>query len=281
MGMSTLTPSSSWHPPSTSLAEYATGRPTAVTAASVEAHLVACAECRRAVAPLAPSAVVEAGRVGQRSALQRPRAPWAVRLARRAGLSDPDAVLLTASSALRDSWIVSVVVVLGFAAAAPSFAGGLGDAAFLVIAPLVPVVGVALVYAGTEPTIEAIAGAAPYSQLRLLLLRTVAVLVTTLPLVALAALLARGAGWAMVGWLLPSLAFTAAVLALSTWLAVEVAAPVVALLWTGTVCAAAFHQSAQAVVSAAVQPLYLVLAAGAAAVVAVQVRRGHTPGGIA
>lgn len=279
--MSTVIPSNRWHPPAASLAEYATGRPTAAAAASVEAHLVACAQCRRAVAPLAPTAVVDAGRERLRSALQRPRAPWAVRVARRAGLSDPSAVLLTASSAMRDSWIVSVVVVLGFAAVAPSVAGGLGDAAFLLVAPLTPVVGVALVYTSTEPTMETIAGAAPYSQLRLLLLRTAAVLVTTLPLVALAALLARGTGWSMVAWLLPSLAFTAVVLALSTWVAVEVAAPVVALLWTGTVCTAVFHHSTQAVVAAAVQPLYLVLAAGAAAVVAVQVRRGHTPGGIA
>ena len=279
--MSTRPQGVTWHPGVEALREYATGRPSAAAAASVEAHLVGCAPCRSAVAPLAPAAVVDAGRLRLREAIQRPRRPWAVRLAERLGLGEPNATLLSGSSAMQDAWIVSMVVVLGFAAAAPSFAGGLGDAAFLLIAPLVPVVGVALVYAGTEPTIESISAAAPYSQLRLLLLRSAAVLASTLPVLALAALAARGGGWAMAAWLLPSLAFTSVVLALSTWVAIEVAAPAVALLWAATVCAAAVQHAPESVVSAAVQPIYLALAAGAVAVLAVQLRRGNSPGGVA
>ena len=66
--------------------------------------------------------------------------------------------------------------------------------------------------AGLDPTRE-IGLAAPYSGLRLLLIRTAAVLAVTVP-IGLAGLLLALPGWPAAAWLLPAAALTGAALAL-------------------------------------------------------------------
>ena len=81
-----------------------------------------------------------------------------------------------------------------------------------------------------DPTYE-IGVAAPVSGLRLTLLRTLAVIATTMPLLAVAALVAPGGGWAVFGWVLPSFALVAITLALSTAMSPERAGVVVGVGW--------------------------------------------------
>ncbi|MEO5722978.1 MAG: zf-HC2 domain-containing protein, partial [Ilumatobacteraceae bacterium] len=101
----------------------------------------------------------------------------------------------------------------------------------LVLAPLLPVAGVATAFGpALDPTYE-IGVAAPLSGLRLTLLRTLAVIATTMPLLAVAALVGPGGGWAMFGWVLPSFALVAITLALSTAISPEHAGVVVGVGW--------------------------------------------------
>lgn len=270
-----------WHPGEAMLADYAARQTGAAMSASVEAHLIRCAACRADLVPHAPSAVIDTGRDLLRVALVRRRHPFIVRVAHRLGLPDSLATLLTESRAMSDAWLAALIVAFGFAAVADTFSGRVGDAVFLLVAPLVPVVGVAMVFTNTEPALEQIARATPFSSLRLLLLRTVAVLVTGLPLCLAAAALRMDGPGALAVWLLPALAGTVLVLALATWFSGEIVAAVVGLAWALTVGIAALHQHPSAIVTAPAQLLYLVVAALAALAIAVQARRGQIPGGIA
>jgi hypothetical protein len=269
-----------WHPDETGLAQYVSGRPTVAAAASIESHLLGCGSCRAEIRAMAPLAIVHDGRDRLRVAMQVGTRPLLVRLAERLGLSDATATLITESRAMSDAWLLSLALVLGFAALSETFSGWLGDALFLLVAPLVPVIGVALAYQNTDPTLERIARSAPYSSLRLVLLRTISVLVTSVPMCLVAAFVVAGAG-GLVAWLLPALAFTALLLALATRVAVELAAAAVSLGWAFVIGTLALHRDPTAAVTASLQPTYLLVAVLAAAFIAGQTRRGFTPGGIA
>jgi hypothetical protein len=88
--------------------------------------------------------------------------------------------------------------------------------AFLCVAPLLPLAGIAAAYGpGIDPTYE-IGLAAPLHSFRLLLLRAASVLGTAILLAAVASLALPQLGPGTAAWLLPSLALTAASLALAT-----------------------------------------------------------------
>ena len=210
---------------------------TAATAAAIEAHLMSCAGCRAGLAAVA----VGVGAAGRR---EEPSAMWDAileqvdRSARSVtertlgavGVRADVARLLATTPALRAAWLAAVTMVAAFAVAAASFDGG-DPWPLLVIAPLLPLAGVATAFGpALDPTYE-IAVAAPMSALRLALWRTLAVVATTLPVLLVATVAAPGAGWAPFGWVLPSFALISATLALSTWMPPERAGVVVGLGW--------------------------------------------------
>ena len=119
----------------------------------------------------------------------------------------------------------------------------------------------------------------PYPTLRLLLLRATAVLATSLPVVAITAALLPATPWVAFGWLLPALAFSLAVLALSAWVPMAHSAAAIAAIWTGAVLAAAIGHDVVAVVAPVLQPVYLSIAVAAGALLLVQARRLNRPGG--
>lgn len=125
--------------------------------------------------------------------------------------------LLAATPALRGSWLLAVAVVLGFAVlAAWTHSGQDAILAFLCVAPLLPLAGIAAAYGpGVDPTYE-IGLATPLRSFRLLLLRAAAVLGAATLLAAAAGLALPQFGPRAVGWLLPSLGLTASSLALAT-----------------------------------------------------------------
>ena len=136
---------------------------------------------------------------------------------------------------------------------------GLTLVVFLLAAPLIPVAGVALAYGpDIDPAYEA-SVVAPFPGGRLLLLRTAAVLGACLPLLGLAGVLIPGRGWASVAWLLPALAFTALVLAASTWIRPLVAATGVAVAWVCVVGAGALAGDPATVLAPTLLLAYTVL----------------------
>jgi hypothetical protein len=155
------------------------------------------------------------------------------RAAQRIGVPERIARVLAATPALRVAWCAAVFVVLVVAASA-------GDATdksphrlapFLALAPIVSVLGVALSYGPFADRAHEVLGTTPLAGIRLLLLRTAAVLVAAFTVSGLAALLAPSKGLIQLAWLLPTIALVAATLALSTRVSVQAAASIVGAAW--------------------------------------------------
>ena len=214
---------------------------TAATAAAVEAHLMSCAGCRARLAEVA--ALADSEPLNQESVwdavlarVDRPTCSITERLLGLMRVRPDTAKLLATTPALRLAWLAAVAFVAAFAVAAARLDED-GPWLLLVIAPLLPVAGVATAYGpALDPTYE-IGVAAPLSGLRLTLTRTLAVIASTLPLLAVAALVAPGGGWIVFGWVLPSFASVAITLALSTAISPERAGVVVGIGWLVAVLA--------------------------------------------
>jgi hypothetical protein len=131
---------------------------------------------------------------------------------------------------LQVSWLAAVAVAVGFGALA-SHGSDHGLALFLVMAPLVPVVGVAAAYGpGVDPAHE-LTVAAPISGFRMLLLRSLAVLAASVVLTAAASLGLAALDWTAAAWVLPAFALTGGTLALSLVMAPERAATCITVAW--------------------------------------------------
>jgi hypothetical protein len=223
-----------WHVDTALVERYAAGALEEGAAWSVEEHVTGCAACRALVPRLehgeqrpAPDDRLDAVWSSIDAELRRRRRSTVERTLLRLGVQEHDARLLAATSSLTGSWLLGVVVTL--VAATTVAALGPGDSpwglvGFLVVAPLVPLAGVAVSFGPRVDPTYALGVTAPLSSARLLLLRTVAVLATTVPLAGLATLVLSPAGLLAFAWLVPSLALAAAALALSTWPLVDSAA---------------------------------------------------------
>jgi hypothetical protein len=136
--------------------------------------------------------------------------------------------------ALRLSWLAAVALTLALTAVVARVADPL---AFLVIAPLLPLVGVSLSFgARVDPTYE-IALVAPMHTFHLLMLRCAAVLCTTTVLSGLASLALPTYGLVALGWFLPALTLTLVSLALTPRLGPLVAVATVGTGWVVVIAA--------------------------------------------
>jgi hypothetical protein len=218
-----------WHVGDDLLQRYVTQTDSVVEGASVEQHLLACADCRGRVG--AASGVIDQAAVWSRTRdrLELPRPSVFERLLQRAGLPAHEARLVAVASAFRGAWLVGAVAILAFAGFAAASDRGDGVWIFLGVAPIVPCVVVAASYdPWLDPALEPEL-ATPYPVLRLVLLRTIAVLVLALPAMVLIGLAVPGP--APFAWLLPAVGFVAVVLAASTWISPLLAAVGVSSGW--------------------------------------------------
>jgi hypothetical protein len=253
----------SWHVSEPLALAYVAGDVHGARAASVEAHVMACGACRSLVAGGVSTDRVEAIWSEIEEQVDAPRATWAQRLLMGVGMPETDARLVAAAPSLHASWLSAIVVVLAFAVWAGQ-AGDRGAVVFLIVAPLVPVLAVAGAYGPrVDPTYE-IGVSSPYPTLRLVLLRSAAVVLASGAVAALASLLVPDATVAA-AWLLPSLALVSLTLVLARWLALPVAAGAVAVCYAVPLMAALFADAAvlDVVQSAALQ--WAALAVGVAA----------------
>ena len=255
------------------LTAYARGDVDLAHAFSIEAHVVECAACQAAISETVAPVRLERvwGEVEDR--LDAPRAGLVEAVLVRVGVPGYLARLLAATPSLTVSWIASVIVVLAVAVLLGQ-EGDRGLLVFLCVAALLPVAGVAVAFGrGVDPTHE-LAVAAPFSSVRLLLLRAVAVLVVTIGLAAVAALALPGFGWSAAAWLLPSLGLTSASLALATYVAPLTAFAGVGVTWVAVVLFSAIssHETLAAFGTSA-QVAFVLLACFAGAVLVL--RREH------
>jgi hypothetical protein len=220
-----------WHVPDDDLRAYVAGRLDPPLLWSADEHLKACGQCRAGLAGHSDPAALDAGWARISDELDAPRPGLVESLLLRIRVPEHTARLLAATPVLRRSWLLAVVAVLVLGVLVGRTATPL---LLLATAPLLPLVGVMLSFGpGLDPTYE-MAVVAPMHTFRLLMLRAVAVLATTVP-PALAGTLAMPS-FAVVtaGWLLPALALTALGLALMPWLGPVGAPALIAGGWTGS-----------------------------------------------
>ena len=154
------------------------------------------------------------------------------RLLRAVGLPSPVTRLVVATPALRRAWYLAtgLAILIGLAgnnAAEPRE----NLFSLLLVAPLVPVLGVALAYGTEADPAHEIALATPMRGLRLVLTRAAAVLSFSTFWLLLAAVLMPGRQPMAFAWLLPSLGLTAATVALMTVVRPRRAAIITAVAW--------------------------------------------------
>lgn len=245
-----------WHAPGHLVARYADGSLPESDAWSVEKHLESCGTCAarvsRAVRGTAAGPVLaqvrDAVLTGARGAAPVP-APRTAPASPRAATRGPSArggrpagarpwaparaftgpgplrVLWAVGPAVRRAWLPAVLLVAA-GAVALAHGGAVPDARpwLLALAPVVPVAGVALSYGPHADPMYEITAATPSAGLRLVLMRTAAVLAVSLPLLTLAgALLPSSDAPGAATWLLPGLALTLASLALAGYVGLRAA----------------------------------------------------------
>jgi hypothetical protein len=193
----------------------------------VEAHVPDCAQCRLVLAAGLDTARLDRGRavVLTRLALSGPAARPAP--GRAAGQHAYLWRLLAATPSLRRSWLAGLVLVLAAAISAARLAhheGGLGGTGwapagmlvFLLLAPMLPLAGVAAAFVPRLDPAADLATAAPMSGIRLYCIRAVAVVAAALVPTVGAAFALPGGGWLPLLVVLPALAVSAAAVALAT-----------------------------------------------------------------
>jgi hypothetical protein len=225
-----------WHVPEDDLRSYAETRLAGPLLWSVEAHVIACAECRERLASVCDPALLDAGWARVDAALDAPRPGPIERLLLLAGVPDHVARLLTATPALRLSWLGAVALTLAVTA---GLARAAAPVVFLAVAPLLPLLGVAVSFGpGVDPTYE-LTLTAPIQAFRLMLLRCVTVVAANAVLCGLASLSLPGLDWSAATWFLPSLALTVLTLLLAPRLGTLGAATVTGVGWAVLLAATA------------------------------------------
>jgi anti-sigma factor RsiW len=258
-----------WHVPDEELAAYLRGALPAPRAWSVEAHVPGCSACAGRVADgvrAEPALAAELDRVraevlAQAGSEAAARARTGARPVSRAGRVWR---VLSAAPALRLPWLAAAVCTVT-AAALLSLVTRLADTGpvLLLIAPLLPLAGVAASYGPAMDPAHELTVATPFSGLRLLLARTFSVLAVTIPLLLVGSWLIPRAGLSPAAWLLPALGLVLASLAAGSWIDQARAAALAGLGWVLAVLAP------RLVAGAAVPPVFTPAAEGIWAAVAV------------
>ncbi|MFC5746026.1 zf-HC2 domain-containing protein [Actinomadura rugatobispora] len=229
-----MTAPTPWHVPEEDLRAYAAGTLEPPRLWSADRHLMACGDCRAQLGAAFDPAALDTGWARLQDEMDVPRPGPVESLLLKVGVPDHTARLLAATPVLRRSWLLAMVTVLVLSALVGRTATPL---LLLATAPLLPLAGVALSFGpGLDPTHE-MAVVAPLHTFRLLMVRTVAVLATTIPVSLAASLAVPSFAVVTAGWLLPALALTTFGLALMPWLGPIVAPGVVGGGWAAALVA--------------------------------------------
>jgi hypothetical protein len=269
-----------WHVTDEDLRAYADGVAAPPWLWSTEAHLAACPRCRSRLAEMADPAGVRDGWARLDAELDAPR-PGPVEAALvRIGVPAHTARLLACTPGLRRSWLAAVGFTLAVTAIAAHVARSLTvPMPLLAIAPVLPLIGVAISFGPRVDRSYELAVVAPLHTFRLLLLRCAAVLSATTLLSAVASLALPGYGPVVLGWLAPSLALTLLSLALTPRLGPVTATLAVGLGWAALLAATVRASTGESVLFRAPGQAALAATAAVAAVVLWKVSSGFDTGG--
>jgi hypothetical protein len=217
---------SEWHVATPQLAAFRDGSIGNMHAASVEAHLIACAHCRHALAADSDTSEPE-----------RQHRMWARitdevdRPSRHARFDSVWARSTFASPPLAGAALVALLLTLAVPLLADAMSPRAGVAALLAFAPLAPLLGVVAAFRPSSDPAGEITLATPVATMRLVLLRTLVVAIASIPVGLLAAVLLPVRTSLLLGWMLPGVALCAVTLAVGTRVEVGRLAVSLALGW--------------------------------------------------
>lgn len=241
-----------WHLDPGAAEAYRSGDLGEAASLSVEAHTLSCDACRPLIAAVADRTRLDGIWTVVVDSIDQPITSPAERILSRVGVPASTARLLAITPSIRGSWALAMMAALFFAlSASPNLTGT--PLLFLILAPLVPLSGIALSFGRAVDPVHEVGLASPTGGFRLLLIRATAVLSASILISAVPALILNAAQ-SMALWLLPGLAVTVLTLALSSVTPMSNAAGMVAALWMGGVAVteaaasarlAAFSPSAQ------------------------------------
>ncbi len=221
-----------WHIEPELLAGYVTGELGRVRTASVETHLVTCASCRAAMAPLIATDRLDANLAAITERVDRPRRHLVERLMERVGVPDHVTRVLAVTPTERGAWLAGMLAAMLVAVAADLFSGSeVTVFAFLVAAPLLPLVGVTAAVTFHQDPLGELVSTVPMPVFKLFMMRSLVVLAPTIVVAAGASMLVPGQGWEPVLWLLPSFGLIAATLALGSWFQLRAVAGTLGGAW--------------------------------------------------
>ncbi len=259
-----------WHLSEIALRDYTSGHTLPVAGASVEAHLLQCDDCRARLGAVMPAEPLDRTWTAIRDAVETPDVSMVERLLRSLGITGESARILAAVPAFRGSWLLGVFVVIVFAGAAALFAGDVGLSLFLIAAPLAPVAGVAACFGGDADPAHELITTTPHSAFRLLLVRTLGVLATSIPITAFIGIALPGPAWLGAAWLLPAVAGVLLTLLVGPLLGSTSTAAALGACWSLAVVTAARLGDPLEVVEPLMQLVLAVIALGALAALLVR-----------
>jgi hypothetical protein len=215
-----------WHVAAGELEAFRDGSIARIGAASVEAHLVSCADCRRTLATHADA-----------EAIERQHMMWA-RITDQVDRAGPQsrfdpvwARSTLGSPRLVGAGIVAVLLVLAVPVLAAIVSHRAGVTALQACAPLAPLLGVVAAFRPSSDPAGEITLSTPVATMRLVLLRTLVVAIASIPVALLVALLLPVRTSLLLGWVLPGLALCALSLAVGSRVDVGRLAITLALGW--------------------------------------------------
>jgi len=257
-----------WHATDEELTAYRFGTGEGTVIASIEAHLLACVECRRAL--------VDVGGAATSAETVRRWAQVAERLdnPHSSGLSR----ITVSTRPLFSAWLLAMLLVLLLPLVPVLVVGVAAPTLLLAMAPLAPMAAVALAYRTSSDPAGELAGATPMAGLRAIAVRALVVSLAAAPLGIVAGLLLPFPTAVAFAWLLPGLAMSSVVLlAGTTRVDPTVVAGTLAVCWPLAVALPSTTRRIPAALVAdwiaAPQVQLLMLAIAAVALVATTVRR--------
>lgn len=219
-----------WHIDVEAARSYEAGLLAGSGAASLEAHVASCAQCRNLFAH--DAVWLEKSWTGVADRIE-PSVNGLEKALLLVGVPVVPARLVAKSPAMRLSFILALLLVLGFSViASQSDLVGAAYRFFLVVAPLVPVAGVAFSYGRLVDPVHEMTSVSPIDSFHILLIRSA----TVVSVAVLGGLLSwpfvpAPASVRVSAWLLPSLALTLTTLALASRLEMWLAAALVGGGW--------------------------------------------------
>jgi len=211
-----------------------------VTASSIELHVIQCEQCRSSISGASDRASLEESWSAIADRIDVVRVTPVERVLLLLGFSETHARVVGATRALQLSWLAAMVAVVVASVLLAIRADTAGP--FLAVAPVIPLAAIGLAFMpGADPAGEA-GGAAPMTAAGLVLRRAIAVLTVSFLVVAIGSVALPGVDPTAAAWVLPALGLSLAALALSTWLRMELVAPVLGGVWFAALWIAAVYE---------------------------------------